>query len=186
MGLFSWPFGSKRHQEVIPDDAAASLVEVLVEWCSPESLDANRQSLSIPECAKGFEREMFYLYVFLTSVSIELSYAKRMKYGLSLGQAFMERIGNAIEEGRFRNLNISPEILDKRYRQYLALRSRGLEYMIENLPYAVLVTNEVCPSDKREHMALVARPLMTLQVWVGVMLKQLCEVNDKWQSRFLL
>ena len=177
--------GSGQGPKATPDDAACLLVEALVEWCTSESLDASRRDFSIPECAEPFGCEMFYLYVFLLSVSIEMSYASRVEFGVSVARGLMDKVRTAMEGGRFGGLGLSFEQLEERYRQYLDLRLRGVRYLTENLPYTFLVTNGVCPSEKWEDMTLVGRPLLTMQLWVGEMLNRLCEANRKWQDKFL-
>lgn len=184
MRLFTWFRRGKSCRQPSPEDAAFALVEALVEWCSEASLLKTRKDLHIPEQAHNFENEMFYLYVFLFSLSIEITYAKRPDYGVNVARALMDRIAVAAEEGRFGKLEIASELMKQRYEQYLQLRSRGLEYLIEHLPYAFLVTNGVCPSDKREHMELLGRPRITMEVWVGTMLKHLCDAHRRWQQMY--
>jgi len=144
-----------------------------------------RKDLYIPEESQNFESEMYYLYVFLLSISIEMSFANRPDFGVNVGTALMDRIAIAAEEGLFDNLELDSELMYQRYLQYLQLKSHGLEYLIEQLPYAFLVTNGVCPSDKPEHIELVGRPNFTMQVWIGTMLKNLSKLLQKWQEMYL-
>lgn len=74
--------------------------------------------------------------------------------------------------------------MQQRHAQYRKLRERGIEELIERLPFTFLVSNGVCRSDSPEDMDTVGMPLLSMQAWVASMLKQLLAANQQWRQQY--
>ena len=184
MGLFSWIRGKKPRPVPSAEESGAVLADAVVEWCSPGGIARTRDSLHIPPNARDFEAELFYLYVFLVSVSVEISYRDNEPFRCALAKSFIDHIHRAITVGSKLAFQPSSERMLARYAQYLKLREAGAEELIERLPYTFLVSNGVCRSASLGDMDAVALPLISMQVWTASVLKQLLSLEREWRQRY--
>lgn len=184
MGLLSWFTGDKPKLAPSADETARGLSQAILHWCSPQQIADTRSSLHIPADARNFDAELFYLYVFLTLISVEISYHDNESFSIDLAKSFIDYINDAMAAGDAVGFHASPDTMQQRYVQYLKLRERGIEELIERLPFTFLVTNAVCRSDSPDDMDTVGMPLISMQAWVGSMLKQLLSANQQWRKQY--
>jgi len=183
MGLFSWLIGGKHKSKISADATALGLSQAVLFWCSPPEIAKTRASLHIPRDARNFDEELFYLYVFLTVISVEVSYRDNESFRLDLAKSFMHYINEAMAAGDALCFRATPNNMQQRYAQYLTLRERGPEELIKRLPYTFLVSNGVCRSDSPHDMDTLGMPLIYMEAWIGGMLNDLLSVNQQWRKK---
>jgi len=184
VGLLSWLTGDKPKPRPSADETALGLSQAVLHWCSRPQIAKTRASLHIPADARNFDAELFYLYIFLTLTSVEISYRDNETFRLDLAKSFIDYSNDAMAAGNAIDFQASPDTMQQRYAQYLKLRERGIEELIGRLPFTFLVSNGVCRSDSPDDMETVGMPLISMQAWVGSMLKQLIAANQQWRQQY--
>jgi len=159
---------NKHKPEPFADYTALGLSQAVLHWCSPQQIAETRASLHIPPDAHNFEAELFYLYIFLTLTSIEISYRDKKSFSLELAKSFIDYIIDAMATGDQIGFPTSADTLQQRYAQYLRLLDGGIEEVIERLPFRFLVSNRVCRADSPDDMKTVGKPLMVMRYWAHV------------------
>jgi hypothetical protein len=145
----------------------------------PKQIADTRTFLHIPVDAHNFDVELFYLYVFIASTSIQIAYRDKVPLSVEIGKSLMDYMNDAITASDGLPFRASTEKMLQRYRQYHELLERGVEELIEHLPFMFLVSNGVCRSDSRDDMQAIGGPLITMQVWIGKLLTQLLSAHQQ-------
>ena len=184
MGLLSWLTGEKSKPRPSAEENALGLSQAVVHWCSRQQIVEIRALLHIPADARNFEAELFYLYVFLALTSVEISYRDNESFRLDLAKSFIDYINEAMAAGNAIDFHASADTMQQRYAQYVKLRERGIEELIRQLPFTFLVSNGVCCSDSPDDMDTVGTSLISMQAWIGSMIKQLLEANQQMRQRY--
>lgn len=183
MGILSWFRGGKLKKPPTADLAAYALSEAVLLWCSPEHVAELRTELQIPADAHSFDVELFYLYVFLALTSIETSYGDDLPLTLGITRSFVRNIGAAIAAGDRTPFCASIVTMKKRHLQYVRLRERDIDEMLEGLPLMFLDSCGVCYSQLHYDLVRLETPLRYLEAWLGIMLKELAAFNKRWRQQ---
>jgi hypothetical protein len=182
--LRSWLGGDTKKLAPSADETSLGLWQAVQYWCSPQQIVERRASLQIPADASKFDEELFYLYTFLILTSVEISYRDHDSYRNDLARAFIGHVDGAIAGGSAVAFHVSSEAMRRRFAEYVKLCERGIEELIERLPFAFLISNGVVRSNSPEDMDVVGMRLISMQAWVGSMLKQLVDANQQWRNQY--
>ncbi|MDI6892608.1 MAG: hypothetical protein QMD08_06455 [Actinomycetota bacterium] len=172
-------------QKITAEEIGKELAEVILQWCAPNEINGFRKKFNIEKDIETFNRELFYLFMFLMTYVCQRVFTENKEFTERLLDAFHKYVYEKKLDlpAQLLNLTKLEEQIRNRYAQYYKLTENEPKFLIRQLPYDFLgnVSGKKIEDltgieeFKKEFSKRWGKTILEMQLWVGYLLKDMID-----------